>query len=179
MIAYIGLGSNLGDRLGLLRRALGEISDLPGVKILKVSSVYETAPYGPVRQRNFYNACAEISCRRAGEVGAAWLHRNLHRIEKKLGRKRTVRWGPRSIDLDLLLFGDLSLPAKGKAEKMERENENGLFLPHPEIPKRRFVLAPLAEIHPHLRHPSWRGDVRLLLRRAPPLKIRRLGPLSP
>lgn len=128
--AYIGLGSNIGQPLDNLRQALELISGSGLVKIVKVSSVYLTEPVGYEDQDWFHNAVAEIETDLLPEE----LLGLLQATENKLGRVRTVRWGPRTIDLDILIFGN---------EQISTEN---LEVPHPRMAERAFVLAPLAEI---------------------------------
>jgi 2-amino-4-hydroxy-6-hydroxymethyldihydropteridine diphosphokinase len=134
--AYIGLGSNLGDRLDHLRRALASLQ-ARGIEVRAVSSVYETDPVGPP-QGDYLNAAAEIST----HLSAAELLRVLKESETEAGRQRRERWGPREIDLDLLLYGD------------ETIDECGVTVPHPELTHRAFVLVPLIEIAPMLDLPS-------------------------
>jgi 2-amino-4-hydroxy-6-hydroxymethyldihydropteridine diphosphokinase len=129
--AYIGLGSNVGDRLENLREAVRLLDAIDEVDVLRTSSVYETKPVGP-RQPDFLNAVAEIDT----TLAARTLLGHMKRIELDLGRKPTERWGPREIDLDLLLFGD------------ETIDEPALHVPHPELENRAFVLVPLAELAP-------------------------------
>ncbi len=131
--AAIGLGGNLGDPRALMRRALALI-DGPESRVLRVSSVYETPPWGDPDQPRFLNACALIE---SAESPRALLDRLLE-AERALGRSRDKarRWGPRPIDLDLLFHGDAAL------------SEPGLELPHPRMFERAFVLIPLAEIAP-------------------------------
>lgn len=138
MKAYIGLGSNLGDREGQIRAALEAIADLPDTDLLRVSSLYDTEPAGEVDQPNFLNAAALLDT----ELEPRQLLWNLLLIEKRLGRVRTQPWGPRTIDLDLLLYGD------------EIVEEDDLRVPHPEIIRRSFVLVPLVELDPRLVHPG-------------------------
>ena len=138
-IAYIALGSNLGDRQGHLDRAISRLGELPGVRVSKRSSLYETAPVGgPAGQGSYLNAVVEV----ASELGPEELLTRLHTIESDLGRVRTVRDGPRTIDLDILLHGDLVLDTPR------------LTLPHPRLHERLFVLEPLAEIAPGVLHPK-------------------------
>jgi 2-amino-4-hydroxy-6-hydroxymethyldihydropteridine diphosphokinase len=134
--AYIGLGSNLGDRLGHLRRAL-EALDEKGIRVVRVSSVYETDPVGPP-QPDYLNAVAEVST----TLSPSDLVRALKTAEEEAGRAHRERWGPREIDLDLLLYAD------------ETIEEEGLTVPHPELTHRAFVLVPLIEIAPYLDLPS-------------------------
>jgi len=137
MKVFIGLGSNLGEREAMIRGALEEISRLPATRLVKASSLYDTEPVGEVDQPNFLNAVAQIDT----ELTARQLLWNLLLIERRLGRVRTQRWGPRTIDLDLLLYGNLVV------------EEPELKVPHPEITRRSFVLVPLVELDPLLVHP--------------------------
>jgi 2-amino-4-hydroxy-6-hydroxymethyldihydropteridine diphosphokinase len=140
-VAYVGLGSNVGDREALVRRA----AELIGAR--RVSSVIETEPWGYTDQPRFLNAVAEVQT----ELTARAFLDLLLGAERSLGRERTgPRWGPRTIDLDLLLFGD------------EEIAEPGLVVPHPHLHERRFVLEPLAELAPELEIPG-RGTVRAVL----------------
>lgn len=138
MRAYIGLGSNLGDREATIRAALEGIAELPQTDLLRVSSLYDTEPVGEVDQPNFLNAVALVDT----ELDPRQLLWNLMLVEKRLGRVRTQKWGPRTLDLDLLLYGD------------EIIDEGDLRVPHPEIIRRSFVLVPLVELEPRLVHPG-------------------------
>jgi 2-amino-4-hydroxy-6-hydroxymethyldihydropteridine diphosphokinase len=138
MRVFIGLGSNLGDREATIRSALQAIADLPQTDLIRVSSLYDTEPAGEVEQPNFLNAAAILDT----ELDPRQLLWNLMLIEKRLGRVRTQRWGPRTIDLDLLLYGDESI------------DDPDLRVPHPEIIRRSFVLVPLVELEPRLIHPG-------------------------
>jgi 2-amino-4-hydroxy-6-hydroxymethyldihydropteridine diphosphokinase len=132
-LAYIGLGSNLGDREALIRRAAG----LVGAR--RLSSLLETQPWGFVNQPKFLNAAAEIET----PLSPRQLLVHLLDVERRLGRERIgPRWGPRTIDLDLLLYGDDSI------------DEPGLVVPHPRLTKREFALRPLAELVPALIIPG-------------------------
>ena len=157
MKAYIGLGSNLGERESMIRQALEAISLLPETDLTRASSLYDTEPVGDVDQPNFLNAVAEVET----DLAPMQLLWNLQLIEKRLGRERTRRWGPRVIDLDLLLYGD---------EVIEEET---LRVPHPELTRRAFVLVPLVELEPLLVHPGT-GETMLShlskLGARPPLK---------
>lgn len=136
--AYIGLGSNLGDREQFLRGALERVRAAEGVQGLRASSFYETQPVGgPAGQGKFLNAAAIVETTLSPHD---FLHL-LQRVELELGRERKEHWGPRTIDLDLLLYDDLVL------ETPE------LSIPHPRMHERRFVLEPLSEIAPDLLHP--------------------------
>ena len=137
MKAFIGLGSNLGEREAMIRLALDDLARLPSTLLLRASSLYDTEPVGEVDQPNFLNAVAQIDT----ELTARQLLWNLQLIEKRLGRVRTQRWGPRTIDLDLLLYGNQVV------------EEPDLKVPHPELTRRSFVLVPLVELDPLLVHP--------------------------
>ncbi|MCO7127751.1 2-amino-4-hydroxy-6-hydroxymethyldihydropteridine diphosphokinase [Sporolactobacillus shoreicorticis] len=132
--AYLGLGSNIGDRAGYLKRALEALQAEQKINVVRCSSIYETDPYGRVEQPDFLNMIVQIETL---FPSIALLHK-LQKIEAKLERMREVHWGPRTIDLDLLVF-----------DQMISYSEE-LSLPHPEIARRAFVLKPLAEIAPHL-----------------------------
>ena len=136
--AYLGLGTNLGDRRANLRRAADAIAATPGVCATRLSPIHETAPVGgPAGQGDYLNAAMEIQT----TLSPRELLNALLRIERDLGRERRERWGPRVIDLDLLLYDDLTM------------DEPGLTLPHPRMHERRFVLDPLADLAPNLVHP--------------------------
>ena len=148
MRAYVGLGANLGEREETIRHALELLDAVVGVRVTAVSRIRETEPWGPVEQPAFLNAVAELRT----TIGPEDLLRVLLDVERKLGRVRDgERWGPRSIDLDLLLHGATELDVPG------------LTLPHPRLHERRFVLEPLAELAPDALVPG-RGRVVDLLR---------------
>ena len=144
---YLSLGANLGDREANLRAA---IAALPGngVEVGRVSSFYETEPVDFVDQPWFLNCVVEGET----EVGALPLLRRLREIEKQMGSEKEFAKGPRLLDIDILLYGD------------ETVDTPELQVPHPRMLQRNFVLAPLAEIAPALRHPSWSANASELLR---------------
>jgi 2-amino-4-hydroxy-6-hydroxymethyldihydropteridine diphosphokinase len=135
-VAYFGMGSNLGDREAMLRRALEALS--PFVTLLRVSSTYDTAPQLLEDQPRFLNAAA---CGMTGLTPHNLL-RSIKRVEVELGRTPGPRFGPRAIDIDILLYDDLILVT------------DELIIPHPRLPERAFALLPLAEIAPELPHPQ-------------------------
>ena len=135
--AYIGLGSNMGDKKGYLDQAVRSLNETDGCRVEKVSSYLITEPYGGIEQDDFLNACLILK---------TWLSphellNKLHEIEQAAHRERVIRWGPRTLDLDILMYDDLII-----------ETEN-LIIPHVEMHMREFVLKPLAEIAPYKRHP--------------------------
>jgi 2-amino-4-hydroxy-6-hydroxymethyldihydropteridine diphosphokinase len=144
---YIGLGSNLGEREAQIRLALDDLARLPGCRLLRASSLYDSEPVGDVEQPNFLNAVAELET----ELSPRQLLWNLLLIERRLGRTRTRRWGPRTIDLDLLLYGDRVVDTRD------------LVVPHPRMHERAFVLKPLLELDSSVAIPG-RGSVADLLR---------------
>jgi 2-amino-4-hydroxy-6-hydroxymethyldihydropteridine diphosphokinase len=157
--AYIGVGSNVGDPR---RQVAGAIEALRDLGRVRSSSLYRTEPLGSVPQPWYVNAVAELST----DLDPAALLSALQALEKKAGRRRGERWGPRSLDLDLLLYGDASL------------DRADLVIPHPEFSRRRFVLEPLAELAPDLIDPrSGRSMQELLAGLDDPLRVEKLpGP---
>ncbi len=132
--AYIGLGSNIGDKIGYLNQAINLLREDEHIKIKKVSSFYETAPVDYVKQDRFVNAVVSIET----HLSPYELLEVCQSIEKKLNRKREIRYGPRTIDLDILLYDEIFL------------KDTKLTIPHPRMKARAFVLIPLYEIEPHL-----------------------------
>lgn len=143
---YIALGTNIGEREDNLRAALRHLPDV-GVHIQRVSSVYETEPVDFVDQDWFLNAVCEAET----ELDALDLLRALRLIEAQMGSRKSFAKGPRLMDLDVLLYG------------METIDTPELQVPHPRMLDRKFVLVPLAEIAPTLRHPTWKSGVTQLL----------------
>lgn len=158
---YLALGSNLGERDANLKAALTALQ--PDVHIDHVSSVYDTAPQLVLDQPRFHN----IACSGRTQLDPFALLRLAKRIERKLGRVAGPRYGPRLIDIDLLLYDDLVIDTPG------------LTIPHPRMAERAFVLVPLAEIAPDLRHPTLRTDIRGLASALPDMDVQRLGALLP
>ena len=147
--AFVALGSNLGDRHAALGAAVHAVGTLPGVRLMSVSTIRETAPVGPVPQGPYLNGMCAIETTLAPRA----LLDALLEIERRAGRDRAheQRWGPRTLDLDLILFGEVCI------------EEPGLTVPHPRLAERRFVLEPLAELAPEARVPPGGRCVRELL----------------
>ncbi|WP_444923305.1 2-amino-4-hydroxy-6-hydroxymethyldihydropteridine diphosphokinase [Microbulbifer sp. DLAB2-AF] len=135
---FIGLGSNLSEPQKQLRSALAAMEEIPDCRLLRCSSFYHSAPIGPGEQPDYVNAVAELEC----ALTPIGLLDQLQTIEQAHGRERSVRWGARTLDLDVLLFGEQQL------------DETRLQVPHPRMAERNFVLQPLAELDPQLQLPS-------------------------
>jgi 2-amino-4-hydroxy-6-hydroxymethyldihydropteridine diphosphokinase len=155
--AYIGIGSNVGDRTAFVRRAVAELDGVSEITVLANSSLYETSPIGGPPQRSFVNMVTRIDT----TLPPHDLLEAVKNIEVRLGRDPNgIRWGPRVVDLDILTYGD------------EKLNEPDLEIPHPRIAERRFVLVPLLEIEPEAsdpwgkRYSDWldqaEGEIELL-----------------
>lgn len=158
--AYIGLGANVGNAPGTLRAAVVALAALPGVRLRGVSSLYATAPVGVADQPDFHNAVValDVPAGPIAEVGATALLAALKQLERAFGRQARERWGPRELDLDLLLFGRASLSVerpRGTEPSDPAKSGLPLVVPHPEAQRRLFVLAPLAELAPGLVPPGW------------------------
>lgn len=161
MAAYVGVGSNIGNGPVTLRNAIESVDRLPRTRVGRRSSFYRSPPMGVVSQKSFVNAVVRVETR----LTAPALLLALHAIERRFGRVRRLRWGPRTLDLDILVYGDSTM------------NRQGLIIPHPGISLRPFVLYPLVEIAPGLHVPGM-GTARSLLRqcRGPvPTRLRSLS----
>ncbi len=132
---YLGLGSNVGDRSGFLKTAVDRLNEMEGVRVLSLSSIYRTEPVGPVSQKQYFNAVVHLEV----ALKPQELLAQILKIEKSCGRIRDERWGPRTLDIDILLFGDLEM------------RDDNLSIPHPLMLERAFVLAPLVEVCPDLK----------------------------
>lgn len=130
VMAYLALGSNMGDREETLREAIRQLDGQPGIRVLRTSHVYETDPVGYVDQAAFLNMAVAVET----ELSPERLLEAALSVEKKLGRVRTIRWGPRTIDIDLLLYSD---------DTIQTEH---LMIPHPAMAERAFVLIPLRDV---------------------------------
>jgi 2-amino-4-hydroxy-6-hydroxymethyldihydropteridine diphosphokinase len=158
--AYLGLGSNLGDRRRHLAEAIRRLHAGPAMQVAKVSPVYESSPAGVTAQPDFLNLVVQVATTHAPhELLAECL-----RIETDLGRMRRERWGPRTIDIDLLLYGDACI------------DDERLNVPHPRMRERSFVLVPLAEIAPELRLDG--KTIGALAAAQGGVGLRKLGPLD-
>lgn len=158
VLAAIALGANLGDPVATLQAAFQVLGQLPASQLLGTSSLYRTPPVGPP-QPDYINACAVLQTR----LGAEGLIDHLLAVEAQFGRERRERWGPRTLDLDLLLYGEAVIDSKG------------LTVPHPRLQERAFVLVPLAEIAGNWPVPGSNRSVSELLKALEPHTILRLG----
>lgn len=163
--AYVGLGANVGDAPGTLAAAVHVLAGLPSVRLRGVSRLYATRPVGVEDQPDFHNAVAALDVPTGPdpEMGALALLLALKRIEAAFGRRRRRRWGPRELDLDLLLFGRQRIhvprPLATRSADLAREAVRWLDVPHASAAERLFVLAPLADLAPGLVPPGWGATV--------------------
>lgn len=147
---FLGIGSNVGERLKNIEKAIEFINIKQECEVIKVSSVYESKSFGDVEQNNFLNAVARIRT----NLEPVDLFKHLKNIEYKIGRTKTVHWGPREIDLDILLYNDLVYA------------DDKLIIPHKGIQERDFVMVPLTEIEPGIVHPVLKEKIDELLKKA-------------
>lgn len=137
MVAFIAIGSNLGDRIGNIKKAASLVADGVNATLVSMSSLYETEPWGIKEQPAFVNAVMKVET----ALSPLELLAHTRAIEAVMGRQRELRFGPRTIDLDIIFYDDLVM------------DENGLTIPHQRAHERAFVMVPLAEIAPDLKHP--------------------------
>jgi 2-amino-4-hydroxy-6-hydroxymethyldihydropteridine diphosphokinase len=152
---YLALGTNVGDRETNLYEAIRQLRQAGDVQVKKLSSIYETEPVDYLHQAWFLNAALEAET----NSSATELLREMHAIESRMGSKKPFAKGPRLIDLDILLYGDATIEAPE------------LQVPHPRMLDRKFVLIPLAEIAPNLRHPNWPATAAQMLQLTPDQSI--------
>jgi 2-amino-4-hydroxy-6-hydroxymethyldihydropteridine diphosphokinase len=172
--AYIGLGANVGDPDRTLREAVHALAALPGARLRGVSRLYATAPVGLTDQPEFRNAVValDVPASQDPESGALAMLTTLKDLERAFGRRRRRRWGPRELDLDLLVFGRsrIKLERTAAARSMDAATDpikaaQLLQVPHPAAADRLFVLAPLADLAPRLVPPGWHETVETARRR--------------
>ncbi len=153
---YIGIGSNLGDRMANIDKAVDLLEEQ--MEVSAVSSIYETEPVGKIKQDMFLNCVVEAST----DIPPIELFDLLKLMEKKLGRKNGIKWGPRVIDLDILIYGNESI------------KEKNLTVPHREMHLRRFVLVPLREIAPDFIHPVLKKNIPEMLKDIPESMVKKI-----
>jgi 2-amino-4-hydroxy-6-hydroxymethyldihydropteridine diphosphokinase len=172
--AYIGLGANLGDASATLTDAVGALAAQPGLRLRAISSLYATAPVGVTDQPEFRNAVVALDVASPPEAvdGALALLVVLKGLERSFGRRRRRRWGPRELDLDLLVFGRarIAVERPPEAQSIEAGSDPAkagtlLEVPHPAAAARLFVLAPFADVAPRLVPPGWHHTVETARRR--------------
>jgi 2-amino-4-hydroxy-6-hydroxymethyldihydropteridine diphosphokinase len=163
--AYVGLGANVGDAPATLAAAVHALAALPGVQLHGVSRLYRTRPVGVTDQPDFHNAVValEVPAGPDPETGAMALLIALKGIERAFGRQKRERWGPRELDLDLLVFGPHQIRVEraeaAKSADPRKPDGQWLEVPHPQARERLFVLAPMAELAPRLTPPGWGESV--------------------
>ena len=172
--AYVGLGANVGDAAGTLAWAVDGLAGLPGVRVAGVSPLYVTAPWGVTDQPDFHNAVVALDVPAGADpaAGAIALLGQLKELERLAGRRRRRRWGPRELDLDLLVFGrhrvNVERPPEARSNDAAQDRDKAarrLEVPHRDAGERLFVLAPLADLAPRLVPPGWRETVETRRRR--------------
>lgn len=168
--AHLGIGANLGDAPATLAWAIGRLDTVPGARVRGVSRLYRTLPVGVEDQPEFHNAAVTIDVRAGDDAAEAALGllAQLKELEREAGRRRGRRWGPRQLDLDLLVFGRHTIHVpRSEAARSGTPGRSGvqwLDVPHPAAIERAFVLAPLADLVPHLSPPGWGVSVSRALR---------------
>ena len=190
--AYVGLGANLGDSGATLAAAIAAVARLPGVRLRGVSRLYATAPVGVTNQPEFRNAviALDVPAGPDAATGALALLGRLKRLETDFGRRPRERWGPREIDLDILVFGRARLAIERTRETRSMDAgldpvkaSKRLEVPHPRAASRLFVLAPLADLAPGLVPPGWGQSVESARRRQAaiegPRAVRPIGEWDP
>lgn len=145
--AYIALGSNMGDKKGYIKQAITGLVNTPGCRVRKMSNLIVTAPYGVTDQEEFLNGALKLETLLTPDE----LLDRLHELEQEAGRERIIHWGPRTLDLDIILYDDCVI------------EEDHLCVPHVDMQNRAFVLAPMAEIAPYKRHPVYRKTMMEML----------------
>ena len=172
--AYIGLGANVGDARATLADAVAALAGVPNARLRGVSRLYRTKPVGVADQSDFLNAAValDVAAGPSRAAGATSLLVELKRLEREFGRRKRRRWGPRELDLDLLLFGRARLaidrPPEGLALSADVDPGAAarlLEVPHPSMADRLFVLAPLADLAPGLVPPGWHTTIASAARR--------------
>jgi 2-amino-4-hydroxy-6-hydroxymethyldihydropteridine diphosphokinase len=148
--AYLGIGSNMGNRQAMLNEAIW-LTDQELGEVQRFSSMYETSAWGNTEQQAFLNQAIKIRT----PFSPQWLMQKILQVEKQMGRKRMEKWGPRSIDIDILFYDQ------------KIQHSQGLVIPHPQLHLRRFVLVPMVEIAPSLKHPILGKNMRQLLMECP------------
>jgi 2-amino-4-hydroxy-6-hydroxymethyldihydropteridine diphosphokinase len=190
--AYVGLGANLGDAAATLTRAVAALATLPGVRLRGVSRLYATAPWGVTDQPDFRNAVVALDVPSGPDpaAGALALLTRLKQLERAADRGDGPRWGPRELDLDLLVFGRhrISVERPPEARSVDADDDPAkaarlLEVPHRDAGERLFVLAPLADLAPRLVPPGWTETVETRRRRVaaaePPDAVRVVGAWDP
>lgn len=190
---YVGLGANVGDAAGSLATAIDGLRAIRQIRVLAVSRLYATAPWGVTDQPEFRNAAVSLAVRPDGpdpSAAALDLLGRLKTLERRAGRRRGPRWGPRELDLDLLVFGrhriDVERPPAARSIDAGRDTAKAakrLQVPHRDLGERLFVLAPLADLAPRLVPPGWSETVEARRRRVaaaePPGSVRVVGEWDP
>jgi 2-amino-4-hydroxy-6-hydroxymethyldihydropteridine diphosphokinase len=191
--AYVGLGGNVGDAVNTLATAIRDVDDTPGVRVRGISRLYATAPWGVTDQPEFRNAAVALDVRTHDGDGASAaldLLGRLKTLERRAGRRGGGRWGPRALDLDVLVFGrhriDVERPPAARSSDADTDPAKAakrLQVPHRDLGQRLFVLAPLADVAPRLVPPGWTETVetrrRAVAATEPPDSVRVVGEWDP